>query len=90
MKNGDKLICKKDFTNVNGLEFKKHESYTILNIDEYIVGIISIVSGKDFVGFVYKEEMHKDIIYVIGNMHMLWDYFYTESEIRKRKLQSII
>lgn len=83
MKVGDKLICKKDYcTSVyyTKFYFYKGHIYEIVDIvDRFGYKILCIETCNQDIKFSLRC---KDKLYV-------WDYFYTQEELRKIKLESI-
>ena len=76
MKVGDKLICKK-YLNSYGLILKPGKSYQTLMISTDAVFIVYADSGLWF--NINKSGFKLD----------LYDYFYTQEELRLKKLESL-
>ena len=83
MKVGDKLICKNRLI-YKHIHITKNEVYLISDIDENepYVSVDIEDSGLCF-------YLNKDTKYLIEDVFYLWDYFYTQEELRLLKLNSL-
>ncbi|MCK9445889.1 hypothetical protein M0Q50_03255 [bacterium] len=78
MKTGDIIICKKD----KDISLIKNKKYVIFNSEsDYFTyhPIIIICEDKKLYGFTQNNELD----------NYFYDYFYTEEELRKMKLDSL-
>ena len=102
MKVGDRLICKKNFTDLGtaksygtsprwDTKYIKHEKYIITSVDlsdrfgSYF-SIEHIQTNPSW--FYFEKPTDKNWKHDI-HFYYAWDYFYTEKEIRKLKLEEI-
>ena len=90
MKVGDKLLCKKNL-------FEEKTSKIIFEVGEYYE-IDYIDESLDEIRLIYPEdkltwdEIKIYWFYLVGNneiINNLFNYFYTEKELRKQKLEKI-
>ena len=81
MKEGDILICKKDII-FNGYSYTKNKHYTISSIDinNYVVFITHTNNYNIGMWFYYYNKPHT---------WQLFDYFYTQDELRQFKLNTL-
>jgi len=83
---GDKLICKKEYdTNIGNIKhhliFFKNLEYEVLDIPFYNFYIIGYKSNKlDSIGTTY---------YYYFKYSEIYEYFYTNKELRKKKLEKL-
>jgi len=80
MKNGDRLLCKKDFEFYPDGIFYRGNFYDVQKVEGHNIRIGCVISGNDF-WFNYTK--------VYGDSMLVYDYFYTEKEMRKMKLEKI-
>ena len=84
LKVSDKLLCKKDFIRYSIVSITKGKYYTIRSIDS---------SDDDDIGVQIKYNDKYSLSwwfsYNIENDWYIWDYFYTDKEIRKMKLNQL-
>jgi len=81
MRIGDTLICKKELI-FKYCHIKKHNNYIINGADGYYVSVDIEDSGLCF-------YLDKDNQYYIDDILYLFDYFYTQDELRLKKLESL-
>lgn len=89
LKIGDKIKCRKDFHSVitGNVIFKKDEYYLINDIsDNNVRFTISRINGDYKTTFeLLLPNFKTDYVYFL-----LFDYFYTEKELRQLKIESIL
>lgn len=83
MKIGDKLLCKKLVQGDIGNIFLVDNFYEIVAIGDKFV----ILNGDKIIG---NQPYMKELYLSEFRNGYIWDHFYTKSEMRKRKLKSII
>jgi hypothetical protein len=84
MKVGNKVLCKKGFfIYYDCCEFKSGEYYSIVNISDTYIIVKNRFGGLDT--FIFEQSN-----YLSQNIKFFYDYFYTEKEIRKMKLNKLI
>lgn len=88
MKEGDKILCKNDYTFIDS-KFKTGEWYEIhqMNYSKLIGGYVITFESKgeskcEYVSFIKGKKILKSWKY-------FEDYFYTEQELRELKLNRI-
>lgn len=91
MKTGDKLICKKNFIINNKKYFLKGHEYIIHQYMDFTKNLYVQYSDEinkydGYFGNWFSAD--KNNIKMYNNY--LYDFFYTESEIRKKKINTII
>ena len=77
---GDKLLCKKDFSDLS-YRFLKGRYYLVWNIINDIV--------YDNEDYIYQIEAEQEISYDFYFEKILYDHFYSNSELRKIKLEKL-
>lgn len=86
MKVGDKFLCKKDWISVM---FNKEDRF-LTKGDTYKVKLMTVYDNYDMVLFTGDSGFGEWFTYDIKNDEWyLWDFFYTQKEIRKMKLKKI-
>lgn len=88
MKIGGYLFCKKDLR-VEEIIFKRNKMYKILDIDNNQISME--VAGTPFFNFYINGDNTIRHPYQYGGViaNALFDYFYTETELRSEKLKKI-
>ncbi len=90
LKVGDKLLCKNELKVPTGsgnyMITIKHENYIVFIVD-YNSNFITF----EYCGFVFNllGAINKNIDSGYDSQYHIWDYFYTEKEVRKLKLERI-
>lgn len=88
MKKGDNIYCVKDYKHIYPLRsFKKGEYYKIDEIIEYEYNKLNYHINKAIVNNIIFTLLNESNMVVYLNFH---DYFITEKELRKIKLQKIM
>lgn len=77
-KKGDKLLCKKDYHS----SFTKGKVYTI-EFSMASLGVDVISNSREEIGFYFHKTIDKEPFY-------FYEYFYTDQELRKEKLNKIL
>lgn len=77
LKKDDILICKREFTNIPGTRLLTvNQSYRVTSISKH--GDIWIKANTIELPLTYDEKRY-----------CIWDYFYTDQELRKLKLEKL-
>jgi len=88
---GDRLLCKKSTADetIFQLGVKEGEWYDVVDVSKlpkglsaFTLGYIHVNDGKSVYNFSFS-------IYDYPKSLHVWDYFYTEKELRKTKLEQI-
>lgn len=98
---GDKIICKKYLKTddkrdncIDYMEFYKDVEYDIISIRSDQIGIVSVKNRELGIMCQYffdtiKDKYHKYHKKGFTGDRYIFDYFYTEQEVRKKKLERL-
>ena len=91
IKEGDIVICKKELKYTPN-KYQDEEKCKFLIGKKYVIGEFSKIwydkyhiEISDILDVTYSYQF----CIVIGSYHCVWDYFYSEKELRKKKLDQI-
>lgn len=83
MKVGDTLICKNIDRNIGGSDLTTpSKTYYIIGIENNRVVIRSDIYGLNVDYVLFEKDKSPGEVYI-------WDIFYSKTELRKKKLESI-